>query len=230
MRVKYGAIIVNARGRLGGHAATDNASGNIVVTAAIPPLPRFRSSSRSKPLQRHTASRQAYKALTIIQQQQWKNETANYPRLNAVGNQYKMTGQQLFCSLNNNLQNIGAAIISVPAPKIIPPMSPLFTIAATHAGPSLGLTYASAQATSSDIMIVQASPNMSNGRSSPGNSMRQIANIALTGQGSDNILTNWQDVFGGSPLTGQRIFVSVYIISYSCGAATPIISNVCVVS
>jgi len=218
MKLKFGMIVTSGKGSMGGQTIQRGGSGVIGRNKPIPP--------NLSPFSKHTisgktrTSAKAYTALTPLEQATWKLEAANYPRTDTLGDRYHMTAQQLFISLNNNLQNIGVGIISVPASKTVWPLAGIFSVSITAAGTSFIVNYSPNAPNGAATLLFYCSASVSNGISSIGSRLKQLAVlINATGQNNDDITLPYSGQFQ-TPRVGQRVFVKIVAIDNASGAAT----------
>ena len=81
-----------------------------------------------------STSAKGYAALTASQQAAWSAYALNYPVIDALGQSIKLTGQQMFVSINAQLLNCGSAMATVP-PLTNAVTAPVVTAATmTHLG------------------------------------------------------------------------------------------------
>lgn len=105
MKVNYGAIIVDGRGKLGGHVSQRNFYGNIFRT-------------KTTPINRNTVAQQGrrisvagltkeWSTLTDDQRIGWRNFAITNPVTDIFGNTMKLTGFNMFCKVNLNFDLVG---------------------------------------------------------------------------------------------------------------------------
>jgi hypothetical protein len=227
MKVKFGAIITDGRGKLGGHYAASNHSGTHLATRKKS-IRRFGVSvGVSKTTQ--ATNVQLWATLTMLEQQQWSQDANNYTYIGRMGDTIRLTGQQHFIATNNNLAAIGTAPITIPGAKqgYAPPA---FTLTANTGGSLITLTYAAVlPSVATPRIAIYATPLMSTGRSVAFSQYRLITQTDQHGQASDNVYSFWHPIFGNL-ITGQRLFVKLRVIDTLSGASSFLQVASCVIS
>ena len=120
MKIKWGALVTEGRGKLGGHVASKNKSGAIIRTKVTPVNPQ--TSAQASARSRLGGNSQAWAVLSEDQRRSWNALAQETSKTNIFGDQYFPSGKNLFTSVNNNLVMIGVAQIS-DAPVFERPLS-----------------------------------------------------------------------------------------------------------
>jgi hypothetical protein len=113
MKAKFGAIVVAGSGKIGGHVASRNRGGAYFRTKVTPVNPQ--STAQLTVRNRFTTNSQAWKGLTDAQRAAWNAAVSNYTTTDIFGDVKNPSGFNLYQRLNNNLETVGTAAISVPA-------------------------------------------------------------------------------------------------------------------
>jgi hypothetical protein len=166
------------------------------------------------------AAAKAWSGLTGAQQAAWTAYALLYPIIDALGSSIKLTGQQMYVSINTALQNVGAAQTSIPPLSNVVASAGVPTLTSVSAG-ALTLTPTGLGA-AGDYQIISVSRPMSGGTSfnatwfqigqSAGNS---VAAVVLT--------TPYHAQFGIPPV-GSRVFFRVCTMNQYGVLGTPYIS------
>lgn len=112
MKIKFGAIVVDGRGKLGGHVFSKNRSGAYVRTKVTPDNPQSSFQSVARSLLAQFSS--GWKGLTQLQRDAWDGAVEDYAKTNVFGDLIKPTGKNLYTKLNMNLANVGENALSAP--------------------------------------------------------------------------------------------------------------------
>ena len=110
MKIKWGALVTEGRGKLGGHVASKNKSGAIMRTKVTPVNPQ--TSAQASARSRLGGNSQARSTLSEEQRRSWNALAQETSKTNIFGDQYFPSGKNLFTSVNNNLVMIGEAQVS----------------------------------------------------------------------------------------------------------------------
>ena len=136
MKMKFGAIVTDGRGKVGGHVASKNRAGSYLRSKVTPVNPR--SLSQVNVRQRLSTLSIAWRGLTASQRLQWNRAVENFAKTDIFGDLRNPSGFNLFQRLNNNLLSTGSAQINVPpTPVAVPSLTSLTPTCSTGAAVSL---------------------------------------------------------------------------------------------
>lgn len=210
MLIKFGSIVVDGRGKLGGQVYSKNRGGNYVRNNAVPTNPQttFQQQQRAQ----LTQLSQGWSALTPEQIRDWNNATAEFQRSNAFGDQKRLSGKNLYTSLNRELLVSGQSIISdAPSPGEI--NVPISVEANFVVNDEFLLTVELGDSSTSGFMVVVATPPVSNGTSYVKNRLRVVEVTPITGAITEiDIVSQYEERFG-TISEGDKVFVGAYTIN-----------------
>lgn len=112
MKAKWGMMVVDGRGKLGGHVLSKNRSGAYARTKVTPVNPQTVYQQGARNLL--TSFSQGWRALTGAQILAWNAAVAAFAKTNIFGDLVQPTGKNLYTLLNVNLSNIGGTLITDP--------------------------------------------------------------------------------------------------------------------
>ena len=112
MKVKFGVIIIDGRGKLGGHVASKNRAGSFFRTKVTPVNPQTSYQLRIR--NRFTGISQAWRGIEQTARDAWNAAVSDYARTDIFGDLRNPTGFNLYQKLNNNLSTVGAPQITTP--------------------------------------------------------------------------------------------------------------------
>lgn len=212
-KVKYGEIVVDMRGKLGGHVHSRNRSGNYTRTKVTPNNPQ--TSYQTTVRNRLGTQSSAWSALTAAQRQAWNNAVDDFSRTNVFGDKVRPSGKNLYASLNNNLDSVGvAAVLVPPLPEAVEPISGVsitISLAGTYAVAYTGTTAAS------DIQI-WATTGLSQGTSNANNKFRLVEAIDGAVASPYDMKTAF-DLRFGAPTLGTKVFIKLVVVNSTTGQA-----------
>ncbi len=161
---------------------------------------------------------QAWRGLTEAQRQSWIDGAPNFPIFDIFGDQKILSGSALYVSLNNNLAQIGAALIDTcPSPVAIP-ANLIQGITADVSATQLEVGFTLDPVPAGFALVLFATPNITPGVSFVKNRYRfVVAKAAGTATGTD-IYAEWNTIFGDL-VAGQKIFVRGFLVSTTTGQA-----------
>lgn len=217
-KIKWGAVVVDGRGKLGGHVFSKTKSGAIMRTKVTPVNPQtsFQSAVRG----RLGALSQGWGNLSEGQRATWITRAAETSKTNIFGDQYFPSGKNMYVGINSNLQNVGKAVVAVaPSPQILPVIE---SVSLTYdlSDESPLLVNLSAIPTDCKI-VVEATQPFSAGRYNFDGSYRQIAVVSSVSKNAEIMIEDLYAARFGDPLVGQKIGVRVYLIGEQGGNASP---------
>lgn len=216
MKAKFGSIVVDGRGKLGGHVYSKNKAGAYVRTKVTPTNPQ--TADQSTVRNRMTVNSQGWRGLTAAQRDEWNAAVPNFAKTNIFGDNVTPSGFNLYCALNNNLANIGeSAINTPPVPTAVAAITSL-SAAVVNGTPAVNLTFSPAiQAT--EKVLLFATPPLSAGKSFVKSEYRQIDVLTNADTSVHDAVTEYTAKFGSVGATGTKIFFKVVPISVATGIA-----------
>ena len=214
MKTKFGAIIVDGRGKIGGHVASKNRAGSYLRTKVTPVNPQ--TSAQLAVRNRFTGLSQGWRGLTQAQRDSWNSAVSDYQTTDIFGDLKNPTGFNLYQRLNNNLLNIGeSALTSPPLPEAVQAVVLSSIVAASGAG-TLAATYAPAIDADTKVKVFATAPQ-SPGKSFVKSEYRQIDVIVTVDASPFSIETEYDAVFGSVGAAGQKIFMKFVPVNLNTG-------------
>lgn len=217
------AIVADIRNKLNGSVFSKNKAGAYIRTKVTPVNPQTLAQQN----QRNILSTwsQAWRGLTPAQRSGWNSAAVNFPYTDIFGNLKQLSGFQLYCKLNINLNVAGAAgIDDAPSPVELPAITAL-AIVADESATSYTLTFAPTPVDDDFAMLVEGVGNVPPGRSFVKNLFRSIAVIAAADTSPAVLSTPFNAKFG-APVEGNQTFVRCTMISTITGQrGVPIQAN-----
>lgn len=214
MKVKFSALLSDARGKLNGSVASRNRSGAYMRNKVTPVNPN--TSYQATVRARLAARSQAWKGLTAAQRTAWNASVADFARTDVFGDLQNPSGFNLYCGINNNLINIGESALTDPpvASAIINFTS--FSVAAANGAQSVTLTFAAAIAVTEKVLVF-ATPPVSPGKNFVKPLFRQI-DVLTSAETSPHVASaEYIARFGSVGAEGQKIFVKLVPVSVASG-------------
>jgi len=214
-RVKFGAIVVDMSGKLGGHVFAKNKSGSYVRTKTTPLNPRTALQTDVRAMFATLSS--GWGNLTDVQRQSFIDGVVAFGKTDVFGDIKNPTGKALYQRLNQNLSNTSQALVSVaPQPAEIPFVN---ASAASGAAAVPAFSIANAGDTTGSKLIIYATPKLSQGTQFVKNKLRQLQ-VTAGGNGvAIDILAAYTAKFGAL-VAGDNIFVGIRTVN-SIGMASP---------
>lgn len=224
--MKFGAIVVDGRNKIGGHVASKNRGGSYLRTKVTPVNPQ--SSAQVGVRNNFTASSQAWRGLSDTQRSSFEAAVEDYKRTDIFGDIRNPSGFNLFMRLNQNLREIGQSpITAAPLPISVPPMVTL-SVAADESAQTVIATFTPTPIPAGYMVVFEATPPVSAGRTYVKSLFRKILVVDAAGTSPQALTTQYVAKFGAF-VTGQRITVRAKMVSKTTGQTSQYLSATTVV-
>jgi len=214
MLIKWGSIVVDGSGKLGGHIFSKSRGGNTIRTLARATNPQtiYQQLIRS----RFTQLSQGWRDLTESERESWYQAESSFSRTNRFGDVVLLTGKNLYNSLNAQRAVIGLEVLDV-AP--MPDKLLINRNLDSRFGISTRTLVVKGEFASNTKYVIVATKGMSQGVRFANNNFRiidtQISNSTGTRLGSgEQVYSKYIDQFG-VPTGNDKIFVGSYYINES---------------
>jgi len=209
MKIKFGSIVVNGSGKLGGHVYSSNRGGNYVRTLSTPSNPQTPAQQTGRSI--FTTLTQGWSSLTQSERDTWNGATGTFEKTDQFGDTRELSGKGLYISLNKELLLIDQAKIDT-APNALSIVFPgLFA-------PTINATLGTIQMNFENTPPIPGLVVRSSGPVSAGTSFvkDKLRNIAVNAVANDE--TTLGDAYiarFGALVVGQKIAFSVYTVNLS---------------
>lgn len=220
--IKFGMMMTDARGKLGGHVFSKNRGGNYVRTNVVPNNPQTSLQGSIRSLFATISSR--WSQLTAAQRDGWQSQVNKFERTNVFGDRKVLSGKALFQSLNTEAMNAEMGIITdAPAPQEIISKIPIINQLYLDGG-ALTLTVdATGKATAGGKTVVQATAPQTAGTFNAKNKFRTIEVFDSADDAILDLAAAYVDKFG-TPAEGAKVFFRLKDVG-SNGQASPYAST-----
>ena len=222
-RIKFGMMMTDARGKLGGHVFTKAKSGATIRTKVTPLNPK--TSAQSEARSALGANSQAWRVLSEIQRLAWNSAAKEVSKTNAFGDTYFPSGKNYFTAVNNNLRNIGIPIIVEPPALVEMPgltsvevdfdsQAEQLDIAPNYVGDEAGV-----------VLVCNATSGHSAGRYNFSGKYRKFDYFPLAGLPSNTLLYDSYVSKFGVPSVGQKVSFEFYLVNQNTGQVSPRVTS-----
>lgn len=216
MKIKFGAIVTDGRGKLGGHVFSKNKAGAYIRTKVTPSNPQTARQSTVRSL--FGAISQGWSALDATSRDGWNAAVPSWAKTNIFGDLKIPTGKALYQRLNNQAQVVGYPAIDTVPEKTTLPTDTLTGVAFdTTAGT---ITPAGVNATDDLQIVLFATGQLTAGTSFVKNRLRQIYNADADSYDAADAAAAYTDKFG-LPDAGDNVYFGVKYVADN-GQATPL--------
>jgi len=217
MQTKFGAIIVDGSGKIGGHVATKNRNGNALRTKIKPSNKNSTDQQEIRAIFAQVAKK--WLSLSPEQVQAWNAAAENSFYSNSFGDKKKLTGRALFQQVNSNL------LIGNFTMREDPPSDEdiIETEEDYWADYFDELKYVSVDnLPDTGCLVIEATKPLRTGQTNLTGKFRKIGVIAGSNQKEFDYTSLYTNKFG-TPIAGQRIVVRVFTINSANGRRSQMI-------
>ena len=217
--IKFGMMMSDARGKLGGHVFTKARSGATVRTKVTPVNPR--SFAQGAVRSRFGTLSQSWRDLSEEQRIAWNNKATTVGKTNIFGDAYYPSGKNLYVAINTNILTAGGSPVNIPPVDVALPDVLLSGIAFDSLANSLEVSLESLVNPTGNTAIIFCSPCLSRGVFNASGKERFVSAVNLTGTSTvANIYDDYVAKYGDLR-SGSKIFVKVKIVNASSGQSSP---------
>lgn len=215
-KIKFGMMMTDARGKLGGQVFSKNASGAYIRTKVTPTNPQTSYQASSRALFASISA--GWSLLTADQRNAWNSAVTDWAKTDIFGDLKNPTGKALYQRLNNQAQSAGlSAVADVPTKQDMPSDIIESAVIGIGAG-TLNINGANSDA-STQIMLF-ATPVLTAGTKFVKDKLRLIGTFAGDENFAASNYTSYVDKYN-VPTTNANIYIGVkYVLS--SGQASPI--------
>lgn len=231
MKVKWGMMMTDGRGKLGGQVASKNRSGAYVRTKVTPVNPQTTPQQANRGIFGSVSA--AWRSLTSEQINSWNEATEYWQRTDIFGDLVKPSGFALFQRLNMGLlSNVSAATLlrDAPMPDTLPIISNVesnLTLASTSTWVVDWEVEAPGAQPGDFSLQIRCTPPMPKGRNYHANQLRVVVQGDALAE-TYSILDAYIERFGRLPNVDENVYIEVRTVSRETGrigTGTPAVTN-----
>lgn len=215
MLIKWGALVVDGRGKLGGHVAAQNKGGSYLRTKVTPANPNTTFQTGIRNLFGQIS--QAWSQLTESQIDAWNAAVDSWKQTNIFGDLKAPSGKALFQRLNTQAQRVGYPAMTVPPAKVEIPASNVTRASFDTTAKTLSFT-GGYSGTAATVQLFASGP-VTQGTTYVKHLLREFHNSGSTAYEPPNGYQAYENRFG-TLAQGQKIFIGVKTVVAS-GQASP---------
>lgn len=213
--IKFGMMMTDARGKLGGQVFTKTRSGATVRTKVTPANPQTVAQQIARSVFGSVSA--SWRGLDESERLAWNAAVTDWSRTNIFGDSYLPSGKNLFVQVNSNLGNVDETLIDVPAPpEDLPPFIASGTIV-DNSEATITPVYSSTIPGIGYHKVIEATRPFSAGRFNFSGAFAKITTWPSGTPPTDlQIYTDYVAKYG-SPSIGQKIGFRFYYVNRSTG-------------
>jgi len=223
-KIKFGMMMTDASGKLGGQVFAKNRGGNYVRTKGIPTNPQTTFQTAVRALFASISS--GWSALTDAQRASWNTAVSSFARTDVFGDLRNPSGKALYQRLNQNLALTGQAQLTVAPSTAEIPNVQIVSVLGDVSSETLNID-TSGDSTGFEV-AVYATPRLSQGTSFVKNDLRQITTIEGTGLANLDAYAAYVARFG-APVVGDNIVLGIKLVGPN-GQSSPLQTAKAVIS
>jgi hypothetical protein len=216
MKIKWGALVVDGRGKIGGQVASKNRAGAYMRNKVTPVNPQTTAQLTAR--NRLTTFSQGWRGLTQAQRDAWIAAVSDFSRTDIFGDLKNPTGFNLYQRLNNNLVTVGASALTSPplVESVGEVVANSLTAEDSTVAESLSLTLSDDVPANTAIKVFATAPQ-SPGKNFVKSEYRFIGYQAAATATPIDLLTDYQAKYGSTGTAGQKIFVKIQAVNTNTG-------------
>lgn len=206
-KIKWGALVTDGRGKLGGHVLSKNRAGSYIRTKVTPVNGRTQAQMRVRAIFAGITS--AWSQLSKTQIAAWNAAVDEWQRTDIFGDLVKPTGKNLHQRLNQNAQLANFAPLLVPPIKQDLPENQITKATINITGGQIVFTGLPLAGTGK--VIQSGTPAVSRGTTFVKNRLRIFQTRIITGMAQTDSYDAYVLKFG-VPEVGDKIFLAVQYV------------------
>jgi len=216
MKVKFGAIVVDGRNKIGGHVMSKNRAGAYMRTKVTPVNPRSNAQNSVRSLL--SAISIAWDGIGSAAVLAWNSAVSAWSKTDIFGDIKHPSGFNLFQRLNNNAMRVGGVMF--PLPPIKEELSVLGTLSiGTVTVSAIPLTFDLQTLGTHEKLEISATPAVSTGKSFVKSEYRIIGHSLTLSSGACDCGSLYIAKFGSTGSGLNDFFISARIVNSETGQA-----------
>jgi len=214
MKYKFGSIVTDGSGKLGGQVISRNHYGTYVKTKVTPYNPQ--SVRQSEVRANQSIVTKSWSLLSDSDRRAWIKESELHPYKDKFGDTRYLSGFGLYTKCNMVRANLNYPLLNVPGPVFGFQNWEVVNAVVYSLNPSIWL-FLSPSIQPDNIIQIYSTPVLSPGINYVQGQFRLIGSYGSSQDYPLDLYSNWFDVFGGTLDPGYCIFVKIQIIEIDSG-------------
>lgn len=216
-KIKFGAMMTDARGKLGGQVFSKNRGGAYLRTKVTPVNPN--SPAQAIVRNRLTQFSQGFRGLLQEEITAWNSAVQDFQSTDIFGDLKKPTGLNLYVKLNANIDQVSGVAITVP-PNISDSANTPAVVTGASAtvvgGGAVTVTYAPTPVPADNAFVIYATRPLSAGKNFVKNEFREVF-VRDEADISPIVITTAYNAKFGAVATGQKVVFRIIPINKLSG-------------
>ena len=207
MKLKFGAIVTDGRGKIGGHVASKNRAGAYLRTKVTPTNPNTVAQVQARNILASIS--QLWQTLTESQRSGWNDAVKEWGTTDIFGDIKNPSGINLFVKINANLISVGYPQLSDAPSKMEVPSVIISSANYIISADDVSINFNSSDADGVRA-LVRATPTLSSGVSFVKSQFRVIGSEIVVGNNLS--VTGAYGAKFGVPLVGANVYANVQFV------------------
>jgi hypothetical protein len=216
MKVKFGAIIVDGRNKIGGHVMSKNRAGAYMRTKVTPVNPR--SNDQNAVRTRLSSISSSWDSIGAPAVKAWNSAVLAWSKTDIFGDIKNPSGFNLYQKLNNNALRVGGSLFTVPPIKGELSVLGVLTIG-NVTNTSIPLTFDLQNLGTNEKLEISATPSVPIGKSFVKSEYRIIGHSLTLTAGAADCGALYISKFGVTGSGASDFFISARIVNSVTGQA-----------
>ncbi len=213
MKIKFGALVVDGRGKIGGQVASRNRAGAYMRNKVTPVNPNTSFQQDARALLTELA--QGWRDLTQAQRDAWNSAVQDFAKTDVFGDIKSPTGFNLYVRLNANIETVEQTQITNP-PLVAAVDFVELTAAVLNITGSVGTIAFNPTIPSGMTSILRATPSLSQGISFVKSEFR-IIDLVPDGTATGHAMWTEYVAKFGTPTEGAKVFFQLETVNEITG-------------
>jgi hypothetical protein len=222
-RIKFGMMMTDARGKLGGHVFTKAKSGATIRTKVTPLNPK--TSAQSEARSALGANSQTWRLLSETQRLAWNSAAQEVSKTNAFGDTYFPSGKNYFTAVNNNIRNVGGVILLNPPALVNMPGLTSVEVDFDLLAEQLDIAPNFIGDEDRIVLVCNATSGQSAGRYNFSGKYRKFDGFSLAGLPTNTAVFDSYVSKFGVPSAGQKVSFEFYLVNPDTGQVSPRVTS-----
>lgn len=218
-RIKFGMMMTDARGKLGGHVFTKAKSGATIRTKVSPLNPK--TSAQSEARSALGANSQTWRLLSETQRLAWNSAAQEVSKTNAFGDIYFPSGKNYFTAVNNNIRNVGGVVLLNPPALVNMPGLTSVGVDFDLLAEQLDIAPKFIGDSASVFLVCNATSGQSAGRYNFSGKYRKFNAYSSAGLPQNSVVFDDYISKFGVPSAGQKVSFEFYLVNELTGQVSP---------
>ena len=214
MKVKFGAIVVDGRNKIGGHVMSKNRAGSYMRTKVTPVNPR--SVDQQSARARLAFCSSAWSDMDPASIKSWNSAVFSWSKSDIFGDIKHPSGFNLHQKVNNNILRVGGSGTDTPPVRISLDDLGILTIGTVTAS-AIPLTFTLQALGTNEKLEILATPPVSVGKTFVKSEYRIIGHTLSLTTGACDAGTLYMAKFGGPIDPSKPFFIMARIVDSTTG-------------